>query len=344
MSEPILEVEDLTIQYKTSDGMVSAVSDASFTILENEYFGLVGESGSGKSTIAKSIVGGLAKNGQITSGRITYDGRDLVSMSDTEYNDTIRWKEISYIPQGSMSSLDPLQRLDKKVLEVARTHADISDEEAIEKFCDMLEVVGLSEDRLYEYPHQFSGGMKQRIIIALALYLEPSLIIADEPTTALDVIMQDQIFKYLQDIKEQFDTSLLLITHDISLVFESCNSAAVLHAGQVAETGLVTSIYDAPQHPYTVMLTGAFPDFRYPEKELSIIGGNPPQMTGAVTQCTYASRCPLATDECWDAAPRLEEPAGATDSDDARHRVSCFHIDKIDQLHSREDNITSHQQ
>ena len=331
MADSLLEVEDLTVQYETADGMLTAVSDASFSIGKNEYVGLIGESGCGKSTMIKAIVRGLAKNGRVTSGQIRYNGKDIVSMSEKEYNDRIRWKEISYIPQGSMSNLDPLQRIDKKVVEVAKAHTDLSREEALATFSEMLEIVGLSEDRLKEYPHQLSGGMKQRIAIALALFLQPSLLIADEPTTALDVIMQDQIFKYLHDIQNETDTSLLLVTHDISLVFESSHQAVVMHAGQIAESGSVTEVYDDPRHPYTLLLSRAFPDIRNPHKELSVIEGNPPQMYDDVSQCTFADRCALATEECRLSAPALT-PLSSPLEHSGTHRVACFHSDRIDQL------------
>ena len=331
MTDPLLEVENLTIKYETADGMLTAVSDASFSIDKNEYVGLIGESGCGKSTMIKAIVRGLATNGRVTSGRILYDGEDIVSMSEKAYNDRIRWKEISYIPQGSMSNLDPLQRIDKKVIEVAKAHTDLSRAEALATFSEMLEIVGLSDDRLAEYPHQLSGGMKQRIAIALALFLEPSLLIADEPTTALDVIMQDQIFKYLHEIRSKTDTSLLLVTHDISLVFESSDQAVVMHAGQIAESGSVTAVYDDPHHPYTLLLSRAFPDIRDPQKALSVIEGTPPQMYGDVSRCTFADRCALATEECRLGAPALT-PVGAESDHTESHRVACYHSDKIDQL------------
>lgn len=332
MTEPLLEVSGLTIQYETSDGMLTAVSNASFEIDQNESVGLIGESGCGKSTLMKAIVRGLASNGEVTNGSIRYDGHDIVAMSDREYNKTLRWKEISYIPQGSMSNLDPLQRIDKKVVEVAKAHTDFTKTEALETFTEMLEIVGLSEERLKEYPHQLSGGMKQRIAIALALFLEPSLLIADEPTTALDVIMQDQVFKYLQDIGEETDTSILLVTHDISLVFESSDKAIVMHSGQIAESGPVTSIYDEPRHPYSVLLSEAFPDIRDPKRDLSVIDGVPPQIYDTVQECTFADRCPLATEICHERAPPLESIGEGTG--DSTHAAACFHTDRIDEVPS----------
>lgn len=324
MTTPLLEARDLTIQYRTEQGLITAVSDASFTIEENEYFGLVGESGCGKSTIAQAIVGGLDDNGQISSGKLLYKGEEIQDLSNRELNRRIRWKEISLIPQSSMNSLDPLQRLSETAIEIAQIHTEWSREKALDRFEDMFEIVGLQKSRIKDYPHQFSGGMQQRAIIALALFLEPSFIIADEPTTALDVIMQDQIFKYLDQIKDDADTGMMLITHDISLVFQSCESMAIMHSGQVAETGDTVSLFENPHHPYSLLLQDAFPDIRYPDRELSIIDGYPPQIIGEVTECTFADRCPWAIDECKEGSPPLENVNAEAD-----HKAACIRMDEI---------------
>ncbi|WP_152041711.1 ABC transporter ATP-binding protein [Salinigranum salinum] len=324
-NQPLLEVENLTIEYSTREGPLTAVSNADFTVSEGEYFGLVGESGCGKSTLAKSIIGGLDDNGRIASGKLKYRGEEIQNFTDAKLNEKVRWKEIAYIPQASMNSLDPMQRLSEQAVEIANVHTDLGDDEALDQFSDMFEVVGLPESRIRDYPHQFSGGMQQRAIIALALFLEPSIIIADEPTTALDVIMQDQIFKYLDTIKGSTDTSMILITHDISLVFESCDELAVMHGGQVAETGAITDVYDEPKHPYSYLLQRAFPDIRYPNRELETIEGTPPQQFGDVNYCTFANRCPWSTEECREAAPELE----ATDQSADGHRAACFRTEEI---------------
>lgn len=317
----LLEITDLTVKYGTSKGTITAVSDASFSLDEGEYLGLVGESGCGKSTIAKAIMGGLSSNGRITSGTICYDGMEIQDFSEEELNRRIRWKEISFIPQSSMNSLDPLQRISDQAVQIAQTHTDLTKREAKEKFKQMFETVGLPEERISQYPHQFSGGMQQRVIIALALFLEPSIIVADEPTTALDVIMQDQIFKYIDQIKETLDTSMLLITHDISVVFESCDSIAIMHAGQIAETGSTADVFTAPHHPYSILLQRAFPDIRHPDRELEVIDGNPPKLEDDVNYCTFKDRCPWATEKCRENVPRLES---VLDGDGA-HYAACFH-------------------
>lgn len=324
---PLLEVEDLTIQYDTLDGPQTAVSNASFTIESGEYFGLVGESGCGKSTIAKALIGGLDDNGRIESGFIRYRGDEIQDYSEREWNRGIRWTEVSLIPQSSMNNLDPLYRISDQAIEIAMAHTDMSKREALERFEDLFEVVGLQPDRIDEYPHQFSGGMQQRVIIALALFLEPSLIIADEPTTALDVIMQDQIFKHLDDLRDEFRTSMLLITHDISVVFESCNTMAVMHAGQLAEIGTVYDVYDEPRHPYSILLQRSFPDVSEPERDLATIGGNPPQSFGEVSRCTFADRCPWAIEEC-----RAGEPPEVPVDGNDEHLARCFRTGEMDEL------------
>jgi oligopeptide/dipeptide ABC transporter ATP-binding protein len=326
MTAPLLEVEDLTIQYETEEGMLTAVSDASFTIEEGEYFGLVGESGSGKSTIGRAIIGGLDENGRIESGTIRYRGDEIQHLSERELNRQIRWKEVSFIPQSSMNSLDPVKRVDDQARAIAAVH-DVDEKQAVARFRELCERMGIAAGRLDDYPHQFSGGMQQRVIIALALFLEPSLVIADEPTTALDVIMQDQIFNYLDEIKSALDSSMVLITHDISLVLESCEKMGVMHGGQVAETGLTTELYDDPRHPYTVLLQRAFPDIRYPDRELQEIGGAPPQSMGTVSRCTFVDRCPIAKPECNESAPQLDsiEIHGASTD----HRAACFRSNEV---------------
>lgn len=333
MSEPLLEANDLTIQYETSDGAITAVSDASFTIDEGEYFGLVGESGCGKSTIAQAIIGGLDANGQITSGELWYRDEPIHEYSEQELNKKIRWKEISLIPQSAMNSLDPLIRVKDQAIKLANIHTEMSEEEALDRLIEMFDIVGLQESRVSDYPHQFSGGMQQRAIIAMALFLGPSFIIADEPTTALDVIMQDQVFKYLDRIRDEADTSMMLITHDISVVFESCDKMAIMHSGQVAETGTVTDVYDNPRHPYSILLQQAFPDHRYPNQELAVIDGTPPQTMGEVDYCTFIDRCPWAVEECGKHAPPLEP----INDEAVDHTAACFRKEEALELYKEQD-------
>lgn len=329
MTEPVLEIENLSVQYRTEGESIRAVNDATFTIGENEYFGLVGESGCGKSTLSKAIIGGLDDNGQITHGTVKFRGKEIQTFSEKQFNEQIRWKEISIIPQSSMNSLDPVLRISEQAVELAKTHTDWERQEAIDRLAELFDIVGLAESRIDEYPHQFSGGMQQRVIIALSLFLEPSLIIADEPTTALDVIMQDQILQYLDEVKQTQDTSMLMITHDISTVFETCDSLAVMHGGQIAESGDTTNLFDTPRHPYSILLQQAFPDIRFPDRELSVIEGQPPQLRDEVDYCSFADRCPWANEDCRTEAPPLV-PA-ETDNEGA-HQTSCIRHDEMEDL------------
>jgi oligopeptide/dipeptide ABC transporter ATP-binding protein len=327
MSDPILEVEDLDIHYETKAGTIRAVSDASFTVERGEYFGLVGESGSGKSTIAKALIGGLDSNGHIAGGTVKFNGEEIQDYDEHDYQQNLRWKDVSLIPQGSMSSLDPIERLDDQAVELASTHTDWSAEETVERFRELFDVVGLPESRIHDYPFQFSGGMQQRAIIAMALLLDPKLIIADEPTTALDVIMQDQILKYFDKIKEEENVSVLMITHDISVVLETCDDIGVLHAGQLCEVGSTEQVYENPRHPYSIMLQEAFPDIRYPKRELGVIKGYPPQLKEEVSYCTFADRCPWAVEECEKGYPPLDPVDGDPD-----HRASCIRTEEMNEL------------
>jgi len=332
MSEKSLDVKNLTVEYETENGTITAVSNATFSIGENEFLGLVGESGCGKSTVAKAIIRGLDPNGSISSGSIEYNGKNITEMSSREFNNKIRWNKVSYIPQGSMNSLDPLKEISVQATEIAQAHSDMSEQEAKARFEELFDVVGISKSRMTDYPHQFSGGMKQRVIIAIALLLDPDILIADEPTTALDVIMQDQIFNYITNIKSEFDTSMLLITHDISITFELCDRMSVMHSGQLSETASCSEIYHNPRHPYTILLQEAIPDIQEPSESLRSIEGHPPQLSeeSAHNYCHFADRCPWAISECYESVPELvniddSKPHRQSGQD---HLVSCFRKDE----------------
>lgn len=333
MSQPLLQVEDLTIKYQVGDDSLTAVSDASFSVEPGTYFGLVGESGCGKSTIAKAIIGGLDDNGWIDSGSIKFKGKRIDSLSGPELNEDIRWKQISLIPQSSMNSLDPLRKISTQATKLARVHTDMTKQEARERLKELFDIVGLQTSRIDDYPHQFSGGMQQRAIIAMSLLLEPSLIIADEPTTALDVIMQDQIFKYLDQIRQETNTSMVLITHDTGVVFESCDELAIMHSGQIAETGTVEDIYNHPRHPYSILLQRAIPSLDKFGETLETIDGVPPQNYGSVDYCTFVDRCPWAIEECNKAAPPLEEGESGSEN----HSIACLRSNEMNELLAQEE-------
>lgn len=331
MTDPLLKVEDVTVQYRTDEGNLTAVSDVSFTLSAGEYLGIVGESGCGKSTLAKAIYGGLSGNGRIASGRVRYKGEEIQDYPERRLNEEIRWKEIAIIPQSSMNNLDPLETIANQAVTLANTHTDLTRTEALAEFEEMLDIVGVARDRIDDYPHQFSGGMEQRVVIALALFLDPELIIADEPTTALDVIMQDQVMGYIDEVKRETDTAMMLITHDISVLFETCDTLSVMHGGQMVESGTVEALFDDPRHPYSIMLQDSFPDIRDTKKVLAPIGGQPPQNYGPIDYCTYVDRCPLAVDECHESAPE-RELVGAEADGGVDHRVSCFRYEDAPEI------------
>jgi oligopeptide/dipeptide ABC transporter ATP-binding protein len=327
MTDPILEVENLSIEYKTSGENVRAVTDVSFKIHENEYYGLVGESGSGKSTIAKAILRGMDDNAIISEGSINFQGQDISSLSENKFREKHRWTDIALIPQASMDSLDPIRRVSDQAIELCNTHTDWSEEKALSKLKDLFEVVGLAKSRLHDYPYQFSGGMQQRAVIALSLIFDPKLIVADEPTTALDVIMQDQILHYFNEIKDGENVTMLMITHDIPVILENCDSLGVLHAGQLCETGPIADVFENPTHPYTYLLKQSLPDVRDPDRELTEISGDPPELREDVNFCTFADRCPWAESGCRDGMPDLKSSSG-----NESQFASCIRRSEMEQL------------
>lgn len=320
-NQPLLEVDGLTVEYRTNEGPLTAVSDVSFEINSGEFFGLVGESGCGKSTLLKAITGSLDSNGEITGGTVRYKG-ESERLAESE-NQGLPWSEIAWIPQASMSSLDPIQTIGKQAKRIGRTHTDLSDEAILDRLRDMFEIVGLPESRINDYPHEFSGGMIQRALIALALFLKPGLVLADEPTTALDVIMQDQVLKFIENAKYETDTSMMLITHDISVVFESCDRMGIMHSGQLCEIADVSDIFDDPNHPYTIMLQQAFPDIQHFDRRLKTIPNAPPRTFGSVDYCTFADRCPVANEDCRRVRPMMEPVS----ENDASHGVACHYTE-----------------
>jgi peptide/nickel transport system ATP-binding protein len=237
-SNTILEVDGLETRYSTDDGDIHAVDGVNFTVDKKETLGLVGESGCGKTTTAKSIIRLLAKNGEVESGRVELKGQDITELSDEELRKQIRWKEVSMIPQAAMNAFDPVKTVGRQLVDVIHRHeSDTSSAAAWDRARDLFERLGIEADRVNDYPHQFSGGMAQRAVIAMALTLSPSLILADEPTTALDVVIQEQILQQIGDLQEEFETAMILITHDVSVVSETCDSVAVMYGGRVAEYG-----------------------------------------------------------------------------------------------------------
>jgi peptide/nickel transport system ATP-binding protein len=290
----ILEVDDLQIHYSTRAGVVRAVDGASFAVPGGRIVGLVGESGCGKTTAVRAIMGVLAENGKLAGGRVMFKGQAM----DEAATRKARWRDIAYVPQSAMSSLDPVYTVGNQLIEVLTKRGNASRSAAAKRAAELFDLVGLNERRLADYPHQFSGGMRQRAAIALALALEPSLLLADEPVTALDVIVQRQILDVLRSLQQRLNISMVLVTHDISVVAYLCDEVVVMYAGQVVESGPVREVLGRPRHPYTMGLRNAFPDLMSDAMELVPIHGSPPDLSAPPPGCRFAPRCPFAEPAC----------------------------------------------
>lgn len=321
---PLLIVKDLNIEYKTAEGSLQAVSDINFELQKGERIGLVGESGCGKTTLAKSLMRLLPENGEITNGEIIFKGEDLVTKTQEEIR-KLRWKEISMVAQSSMNALNPVYRVGDQIIEAIQVHSNATKKEAMERSEELFRMVGLEKKRLQSYPHQMSGGMKQRAIIAMALALEPSLIIADEPTTALDVIMQDRILNQIIQLQKEVNSSMVFITHDISVVSETCNIILVMYGGKVVEQASTRDFFKNPHHPYTLGLQNAFPSITDIGEELISIPGTPPNLLQPKPGCRFQDRCPFVTDLCKKVTPELSEVSDG-------HLVACHYTDKVEEF------------
>lgn len=294
----LLKVENLSVEFQTNDGAVQAVKDLSFELEEGGSLAIVGESGSGKSQTAFSIMGLLAENGR-SSGRVLIEGKDILNLPTSELN-TYRAEKIAMIFQDPMTSLNPYLRVSEQMVEVLVHHRGISKREARSRAIAMLDAVRIPEakNRVHMYPHEFSGGMRQRVIIAMALLCEPELLIADEPTTALDVTVQDQIMSLLGELQKEFQMSLVLITHDLGVVAQSCEKVLVLYGGQMMEYDDIKPLFASPSHPYTQALLSAIPRLDQGNEALNSIPGNPPNMMNMPKGCPFSPRCEYVVDHC----------------------------------------------
>jgi peptide/nickel transport system ATP-binding protein len=323
----ILSVEGLKVDYRTARGAVHAVDGASFDVPDGAIVGLVGESGCGKTTVARAITGVIPRNATISGGSIRFRDRDLVGLAAGAYS-ALRWREISFIPQSAMNSLDPVYRVGAQLAEVLTVRGGFARARADRRAAELFEMVGLSAQRLSDYPHQFSGGMRQRAAIALALALEPKLVIADEPVTALDVIIQRQVLDVIRELQRRLALSMILVTHDISVVAYVCDRVVVMYAGQVVESGPADSVLARPHHPYTMGLYNAFPDLLRSGSELVPIEGSPPDLAAPPPGCRFAPRCPFAEERCHATAP----PITATEDGQL---AACWRVAEADTLRER---------
>ena len=312
----LLEVEHLKMYYETLRGHVKAVDDISLHVEEKKALGLAGESGCGKTSAALAILRLLPWNAKILEGNIKLGGENLLEMSDPKFRKEIRWKKISMIFQGAMNSLHPTYTTGHQIAEAIIQHEKVTKEEARERSEKLIELVGMDRSRADRYPHELSGGMKQRAVTAMALACNPDLVIADEPTTALDVIVQAQVLNVMKDLQSRLNLSMMVISHDLSLISETCNDIAIMYAGKIVEYGDVVHIYKEALHPYTEKLITAFPSVVGPKTELSSIPGFPPDLLKPPPGCRFHPRCPYAMEICRKKEPPLIELA-------KRHLVAC---------------------
>ncbi len=304
-----------------------AVDGVSFGLDEGEALGLAGESGCGKTTTALSLMRLLPYNGKIVSGSILFRGRDLVKVSDLRIR-KIRWKEISIIFQGAMNSLNPVRNIGQQIAEPIILHEKVEEDEAMKRVGELLELVGINRERRRDFPHEFSGGMRQRVMIAMALACNPKLVIADEPVTALDVMIQAQILELLERLRKDLHLSMILISHDLSVMAETCEKVAIMYGGKMMEVGKTVDVFTDPKHPYTQGLVAAFPDIRGRRTMPASIPGDVPSLINLPTGCVFHPRCKFAFDRCIAAEPALAEVTPG-------RRAACFLYPEVSEVPPR---------
>jgi peptide/nickel transport system ATP-binding protein len=329
MSAPLLSVRHLTteftLQQRGSEAQVArALEDVSFDVMPGQTVGLVGESGCGKTTTLMAAMRLLPSNGRITDGQVRYKGTDLLSLSEREMRG-YRWKEIAIVFQGAMNALNPVMKIGDQIREAILLHNLMERDAAEGRVIELLELVGIPRARRDQYPHQYSGGMRQRAMIAMALACKPPLLFADEPTTALDVMIQAQVLELLRQIQKTLGLAIVLVTHDLGVVAEVCDSVVVMYGGKVAEYGTAEQIYNQPQHPYTQRLLASFPDVNRPSDQLASIPGTPPRLTELPRGCRFGPRCDVKLPRCAEIDPPLLEPA-------PEHYVAC-HLRSGEEAH-----------
>ncbi|MBI2965883.1 MAG: ABC transporter ATP-binding protein [Chloroflexi bacterium] len=299
---PVLEVKDLTVEYATARGPVHAATGVTFTLAEGDSMGLVGESGCGKTTVALSLMRVLADNATIVRGHVWLDGVDLTELPEPVMAKQ-RWSKISMVFQAAMNSLDPVHRVSDQIVEAIEFHEDVSRADAFARARSLFGAVGLDENMLRRYPHEYSGGMRQRAVIAMALACNPRVIVADEPTTALDVLVQDRILDQLREIQARLRMAMIYISHDVAVIAEVTSTVGVMYAGRIVEKGPTRDVFVTPIHPYTEALLGSVPSARGPKKPLRTLAGDPPDLISLPPGCPFAPRCPNALERC-----RVEDP------------------------------------
>ncbi len=305
-TQPLLDIHNLYVEYLTPRGPAKAVNDVSFSITQGQVFGLAGESGCGKSTIAHSILRILKPPAVITGGQILFDGEEVLKMDD-EALENFRWCKVSMVFQSAMNSLNPVITIGEQIDDVIIRHNRVKQKEARERSAELLKIVGIESDRLKSFPHQLSGGMRQRVVIAIALALKPALMIMDEPTTALDVVVQKDILQQIQQLKDTMGFSILFITHDVSLMVEFSDNMAIMYAGEIVEKAPSREIFTNPIHPYTQGLLSSFPSLSGKKRKLTGIPGSPPNLVNPPTGCKFHPRCTVCSHKESEVTPHLAE-------------------------------------
>ena len=321
MSE-FLSVKDLVVRYDTDDAVVRALNGVSLSLQEGETLGLVGETGAGKTTLARSIMGLIpSPPGVIESGEVLYGDEDLLKVPERRMRE-IRGKHISMVFQDPMTSLNPVMTVGDQIAEVLQNHENLHTKEAQHRACEMLEMVGINADRAGEYPHQFSGGMKQRVVIAIALACRPKVLIADEPTTALDVTIQAQVLEIMKRLRKELNMTMMLITHDLGVVAQNCDNVAIIYAGEIVEYGTVHEIFKERVHPYTIGLFDSIPKMNEDVTRLKPIVGLMPDPTDLPCGCKFHERCQYCTEECKERVPEMVQLSPT-------HQVRCIHWKEV---------------
>ena len=321
----LLRVENLDLVYQTHRGEVQALHDVCLEVGQGEVVGLVGESGCGKTSLARAITGVIPRNASIRNGSIRWKGEDLLSLSTAKHQQH-RWRDFAFVPQSAMNALNPVHRVGSQITEVLIERGGMNKNAARERVAALFDQVGIDRQRIRDYPHQFSGGMRQRISIAMALALQPELVIADEPVTALDVIVQRQILDLIHTLRKSLQLSMIMVTHDVSVVAYVCDSVLVMYAGQVVETGPAAQVLESPLHPYSMGLTHAFPDIHQRIDTLRPIEGSPPDLHSPPQGCRFAERCPFALEHCRRESPPLKAQGTGGRS------VACWRADEASVL------------
>lgn len=318
----VLDIQGLQTYYKIMRGWVKAVDGVSLHVDKGKALGLAGESGCGKSTIALSVLKILPPGGEVIDGKIIFDNMDITRLEETEMREKIRWKGISIVFQGAMNALNPVYKISDQIIEAITKHEpDVEKDEAMERARKLFELVGIDPGRIENFPHEFSGGMKQRAMIAMALACNPKLLIADEPGTALDVIVCAQVLKLLRQLRERLNLSMILVSHDLSIIADTCDSVAIMYGGKIAESGDIVAIFKRPMHPYTQGLLSAFPSITSAKTKMVSIPGSPPDLLYPPPGCRFHPRCPYALDICKKVDPEFLPV-------EKDHSVACHLVNK----------------